>query len=171
MPVFGASESALHYLSRGRGEPVLLIHGLGSCGRDWALQVPALEKRFQTIVPDLPGCGHSKPWRDRYSIQGFAKSLWALLDHLEIAAPNIVGFSLGGAVGLEMALQRPTSVPRLALINSLASYVLDDRYKWFEARFRRRSSSSAECASRRELPRHACFQSLGKARCASAHAP
>jgi pimeloyl-ACP methyl ester carboxylesterase len=135
MPVFGASESALHYLSRGRGEPVLLIHGLGSCGRDWALQVPALEKRFQTIVPDLPGCGHSKPWRDRYSIQGFAKSLWALLDHLEIAAPNIVGFSLGGAVGLEMALQRPTSVPRLALINSLASYVLDDRYKWFEARF------------------------------------
>jgi pimeloyl-ACP methyl ester carboxylesterase len=135
MPVFGGSDSKLHYLSRGRGDPVLLIHGLGSCGRDWALQVPALEKRFQTIVPDLPGCGHSQAPRGGHSIAGFAKALWALLDHLEIATPNIVGFSLGGAVGLEMALQRPTSVPRLALINSLASYRLDDRYKWFEARF------------------------------------
>jgi pimeloyl-ACP methyl ester carboxylesterase len=135
MAVFGGGESALHYLSRGRGEPVLLIHGLGSCGRDWALQVPALEKRFQTIVPDLPGCGHSEPPRGPYSIPGFARSLWALLDHLDIAKPNIVGFSMGGAVGLEMALQRPGRVPRLALINSLASYVLDDRHKWFEARF------------------------------------
>jgi len=135
MPVFGSSQSGLHYLSRGRGEAVLLIHGLGSCGRDWALQVPALEKRFQTIVPDLPGCGHSKALRGGHSIAGFARALWALLDHLEIATSNIVGFSLGGAVGLEMALQRPSSVPRLALINSLASYILDDRYKWFEARF------------------------------------
>jgi pimeloyl-ACP methyl ester carboxylesterase len=135
MPVFGGSQSGLHYLSRGRGEAVLLIHGLGSCGRDWALQVPALEKRFQTIVPDLPGCGHSKALRGGHSIAGFARALWALLDHLEIATSNIVGFSLGGAVGLEMALQRPSSVPRLALINSLASYILDDRYKWFEARF------------------------------------
>jgi len=135
MPVFGSSQSGLHYLSRGRGQAVLLIHGLGSCGRDWALQVPALEKRFQTIVPDLPGCGHSKALRGGHSIAGFARALWALLDHLEIATSNIVGFSLGGAVGLEMALQRPSSVPRLALINSLASYILDDRYKWFEARF------------------------------------
>jgi pimeloyl-ACP methyl ester carboxylesterase len=135
MAVFGSGASSLHYLSRGRGEPVLLIHGLGSCGRDWALQVPALEKRFQTIVPDLPGCGHSQWPGGEYSVAGFARTLWALVDHLEIPATNIVGFSLGGAVALEMALQRPGCVPRLALINSLASYVLDDRYKWFEARF------------------------------------
>ncbi len=44
------------------------------------------------------------------------------MDHLQIAGPNIVGFSLGGAVALEMAAQRPSSVPRIGLINSLATY-------------------------------------------------
>jgi pimeloyl-ACP methyl ester carboxylesterase len=48
--------------------------------------------------------------------------------------PNVVGFSLGGAVALEMALQRPASVPRLVLINSLASYRIDHWRKWLEAR-------------------------------------
>ncbi|MEJ0008251.1 MAG: alpha/beta fold hydrolase [Steroidobacteraceae bacterium] len=45
-----------------------------------------------------------------------------------------VGFSLGGAVAIEMALQRPHSVPRIVLINSLASYRLNHWKKWFEAR-------------------------------------
>jgi len=63
-----------------------------------------------------------------------AEGLWALLDSLELRQPNIVGFSLGGAVALEMALQRPEAVPRLALINSLASYRIDHWTKWCKAR-------------------------------------
>ena len=134
MPIFQREGSAVHYLVRGHGEPVLLIHGLGSSGCDWALQVPALESRFQTIVPDLPGCGHSAAPSGTYSIGELADCLWDLLDHLGLGRINIVGFSLGGAVALEMALRRPDRVPRLALINSLASYALDDWHKWFEAR-------------------------------------
>src|ERR1700691_1002814 len=133
MPLFGHDNGAVHYLERGRGEPLLLIHGLGSSGADWALQVAALERRFRVIAPDLPGCGHSAAPRGERSIAGFAASLWALLDHLEAPRVNIVGFSLGGAVGLEMALQRPESVHRLALINSLATYRLDHWSKWLEA--------------------------------------
>jgi pimeloyl-ACP methyl ester carboxylesterase len=64
---------------------------------------------------------------------GFASTLWALLDQLGVSCANIVGFSLGGAVALEMALQRPLLVPRLALINTLASY-RDDWRKWTFAR-------------------------------------
>src|ERR1700691_5136284 len=60
--------------------------------------------------------------------------LWSLLDHLHVARVSVVGFSLGGAVALEMALQRPGSVPRLALINSLATYRIDHWRKWLEAR-------------------------------------
>lgn len=122
----------LHYLERGAGEPVLLIHGLGSSGADWALQVAALEKRFRVLVPDLPGSGHSTALSSA-SIARFAAALWALIDHLALRRVNIVGFSLGGAVGLEMALQRPRRVPRLALINSLASYRLNHWRKWLEA--------------------------------------
>jgi pimeloyl-ACP methyl ester carboxylesterase len=123
----------LHYLERGRGEPLLLIHGLGSSGADWSWQVAALESKFRVIVPDLPGSGHSPPPNGECSIEGFARSLWALCDHLGAGTVNIVGFSLGGAVSLEMALQRPESVRRLGLINSLANYHLDHWSKWLEA--------------------------------------
>jgi 3-oxoadipate enol-lactonase len=133
MPIFCETDRSIHYLERGRGEPLLLIHGLGSSGADWEMQVAALETRFRVIVPDLPGSGHSPPPTAGCSIAEFAASLWALLDHLGEARVNIAGFSLGGAVGLEMALQRPHGVRRLALINSLASYRLDHWRKWVEA--------------------------------------
>jgi 3-oxoadipate enol-lactonase len=132
MPFFSDDKLSLHYLVRGHGEPLLLIHGLGSSGADWAFQVVALEKRFRVIVPDLPGSGHSPPPRDEYTINGFAAALWSLLDHLQVSRANIIGFSLGGAVALEMAAQRPASVPRLGLINSLATYRPDDWNKWLE---------------------------------------
>jgi pimeloyl-ACP methyl ester carboxylesterase len=134
MPVFRHRCVDLHYLVRGAGEPLLLIHGLGSSGADWAFQLPALEAGFRVIVPDLPGSGHSDPPAGRYTIEGFAEGLWALLDELALSSASIVGFSLGGAVALEMALQRPGCVPRLVLINSLATYRVDHWRKWLEAR-------------------------------------
>ena len=98
MPFFRSDDLSIHYLERGRGEPLLLIHGLGCSGADWAFQVAALEHRFRIIVPDLPGSGHSQPPQHEYTIAGFANAVWKLMDHLGIANPNIVGFSLGGAV-------------------------------------------------------------------------
>jgi 3-oxoadipate enol-lactonase len=150
MPFFRNEELSIHYLVRGRGEPLLLIHGLGSSGADWAFQVAALERQFRVIVPDLPGSGHSLPPRDEYTIGGFAAALWKLMDHLQIARPNIVGFSLGGAVALEMAAQRASSVPRIGLINSLASYRPVDLRKWLE------TYVSATLVRLLGMPRAAC---------------
>ena len=110
----------------------MLIHGLGGSGADWTFQVAALEKRIQIIVPDLPGSGHRPPPRGEYTIEGFAAALWSLLDHLGVSRTNIIGFSMGGAVALEMAALRPSHVPRLGLINSLATYRPNDWHKWLE---------------------------------------
>jgi pimeloyl-ACP methyl ester carboxylesterase len=66
---------------------------------------------------------------------GFATTLWSLLDHLGVSRTNIIGFSMGGAVALEMTAQRPDSVPRLGLINSLATYRPDHWRKWLETHF------------------------------------
>jgi 3-oxoadipate enol-lactonase len=134
VPTLRLNGKSLHYTVRGRGEHLLLIHGLASSGADWAFQVRALERRFRIIVPDLPGCGHSAPIERNCTIAGFALALWSLLDHLRVSRVNIVGFSLGGAVALEMALLRPECVPRLGIINSLASYRIDHWRKWLEAR-------------------------------------
>jgi pimeloyl-ACP methyl ester carboxylesterase len=134
MPAHRQRALDIHYLVRGSGEPVLLLHGIGSSGADWAFPVPALESRFRVIVPDLPGSGHSKPCLAAYEVASIAASLWSLLDDIQVTSINIIGFSFGGAVALEMSLQRPESVPRLALINSLASYRIDHWRKWCEAR-------------------------------------
>ena len=151
MPFFRSDDLSIHYLERGRGEPLLLIHGLGCSGADWAFQVAALEHRFRIIVPDLPGSGHSRPPAHEYTIAGFANAVWKLMDHLGIANPNIVGFSLGGAVALEMASSRPTRVPRLALINSLATYQPRDLRKWLE------TYVSATLVRMLGMPRAACL--------------
>jgi 3-oxoadipate enol-lactonase len=151
MAFFRDDDLCIHYLQRGRGDPLLLIHGLGSSGADWAFQVAALEHRFRIIIPDLPGSGHSLPPRSEYTIAGFAGALWKLMDHLKIDRPNIVGFSLGGAVALEMATLRPTCVPRLGLINSLATYQPRDVRKWLE------TYVSATVVRLLGMPRAACL--------------
>jgi len=124
----------MHYLERGAGAATVLIHGLGSSGADWAFQVPVLAEFGRIIVPDLAGCGHSSRPEQPYSVAAWAAETWALLGALGVHEPNLVGFSMGGAVALEMALQRPQAVPRLALINSLATYRVDHWTKWCKAR-------------------------------------
>src|ERR1700743_1064922 len=151
MPYFRSDDLSVHYLVRGRGEPLLLIHGLGCSGADWAFQVAALEHRFRIIIPDLPGSGHSPPPLTEYPIAGFAAALWKLMDHLGIAKTNIVGYSLGGAVALEMATRRPDSVPTRGLINSLAPSRPRDLRKWLE------TSVSATLVRMLGMPRAAVF--------------
>ncbi len=116
----------------GAGDPVLLLHGLGSSGADWAFQVPPLMNSYRLILPDLPGSGQSAPPAGPFSIASIANELWRMMDAMVLPRAHIVGFSLGGAVALEMALQRPNAVDRLVLINSLPSYRVDHWKKWLE---------------------------------------
>ena len=151
MPFFRDGEQSIHYLERGSGEPVLLIHGLGCSGANWAFQVAALERHYRVIVPDLPGAGHSDPPSGAYSIEDFAASMWKLLDHLGLPYASVIGFSLGGAVALEMAASRPSCVPKLALINSLATYRPHSVRKWLETHV------SANLIRMLGMPRAACL--------------
>lgn len=111
--------------------PVLLVHGLGSGGADWAFQVEPLAQRFQVLVADLPGSGRSPP-PPRHGIADYAAQLLEGLTDAGIGRCGVLGFSLGGAVALEMALTAPERVTRLMTINSLASYRVDTAAKWVE---------------------------------------
>ena len=115
----------------GDGPTLLLIHGLGSSGDDWAFQIPSLSRQHRLIVPDLSGCGRS-PARGTASISGWAQELLEWLERRGIERTAVVGYSMGGAVALEMALQAPSRVERLATINSLPSYRVDHWRKWLE---------------------------------------
>ena len=134
MPLVSLTDFEIHYESHGAGDCcVVMIHGLGSSGADWAFQIPALSARYRLICPDLRGSGLSGKPYGPYSIAGFADDLWQLLDHLQVATCHIVGFSLGGAVALEMALRRTDRADKLVLINALPSYRIDHWRKWLEA--------------------------------------
>jgi len=132
MPFFATDDVRLHYRSIGHGESLVLIHGLGSSGEDWAFQEAPLAADFRLIIPDLRGSGRSDPGSVPWTIALFAKDLWALIDALGETRVRLLGYSLGGAVALEMALMRPQSVVRLMTINSLPSYRVDTWRKWME---------------------------------------
>lgn len=132
MPWHTLGDTRLYWREAGAGKPLLLIHGLGSSGADWAFQVPELGDGHRLILPDLRGSGRSDKPAGRYTIERFAADLWDLLDAQAAQRPHLLGFSLGGAVALEMALQRPADVDRLVLINSLPSYRVDHWKKWLE---------------------------------------
>jgi pimeloyl-ACP methyl ester carboxylesterase len=127
-----ADHPNLHLRCYGAGPPLLLIHGLGSSGDDWAFQIGPLSQHYRLVVPDLRGCGASPLGDGKVSIRGFAQDLWQMLDRLDIDQTAIAGFSMGGAVALEMALQRGQRVTRLVTINSLPSYRVDHWRKWLE---------------------------------------
>lgn len=134
MPSVEVNGASIYYECEGRGPPLLLIHGLGSSGDDWAFQREEFARHFSLILPDLRGSGRSAKPPGPYSIAQFATDLWTLLDALGVESTNILGFSLGGAVAQEMALLQPLRVQRLVLCNALANYRTDTPRKWLEAR-------------------------------------
>jgi 3-oxoadipate enol-lactonase len=133
MPTLNLPDAELYYECAGAGPPLLLIHGLGSSGADWAFQREPFARACTLILPDLRGAGRSSKPSGPYSIALFAADLWALLDALAIESVALLGFSLGGAVAIEMALLRPARVRRLIVCNTLANYRIDTWRKWFEA--------------------------------------
>src|SRR3954454_22189920 len=100
----------------GGDQPILFIHGLGGLWQNWLLNIPALMRTHRVIAPDLPGFGRSEMPAGRISIQGFARVMDALCDVLGVEAPIVVGNSMGGFIGAELARPSPPRVRRLALI-------------------------------------------------------
>lgn len=99
---------------------VVLLHGLGSSSSDWAPQIAALDGRFRILTIDLRGHGRSRPARGRLRVERMADDLDATLTALAEPAVHVVGLSLGGCVGLSLALRHPERVRSLVLVNAFA---------------------------------------------------
>lgn len=102
------------------GEPVVLLHGLGSSWEDWFLQVPALSGRYRVFAVDLPGHGRSSAPQGWPSIAGYATEFAGSLEALKLPATHVVGLSLGGLVGLQTAVEYPQRVRTLTVINGFS---------------------------------------------------
>ena len=105
----------IHYERSGSGFPLLLIHAGIADSRMWEPQVKAFAQQFDVVRPDLRGFGDSELPPEPYSMLA---DLIALLDHLEIARAHVVGCSMGGTLAIDLAVEHPERVERLALIGS-----------------------------------------------------
>jgi pimeloyl-ACP methyl ester carboxylesterase len=107
MKVFVAG--TLGYSRSGQGEPLVLLHGLGSSRSAWDATGPALAERFDVIAVDLPGFGASAPLPASIepSPAALATAVAGLLNDLGIDRPHLAGNSLGGWVAMELAKTRP----------------------------------------------------------------
>ena len=117
------SAVALHCRDQGRGEPVLLLHGLGNSGRDWEFQEPDLiAAGYRVLAPDLRGFGHSPRPPRGYRIEQFAADVRGLLAERGVERAHLVGYSMGGAVAYQLAVDEPARWISLNLISSVPSF-------------------------------------------------
>jgi len=100
-----ARNHALAFDRTGAGEPLLLVHGLGSARTTWLPLLPALSRRYDVLSVDLPGHGETPalPRTEPGVPRRLAKTVAALLDELGLERVHVMGNSLGGWVGLELA--------------------------------------------------------------------
>jgi 3-oxoadipate enol-lactonase len=116
----------LHHRLDGGGEPVVVLAGsLGSTLEMWDAQVPALVERFFVLRYDHPGHGGS-PLLDVRGVEGLAREVVALLDELGLDRVSFCGLSLGGAVGMRLALDVPERLERLVLCATSRRFATSD---------------------------------------------
>jgi len=117
MPKLSINNTFINFDVLGQGEPLLFIHGLASSSRSWKKQIPFFCKRYQVITFDIRGHGLSDRPVEPYSIELFASDAHELLRILDVAPAHVVGFSMGGMVAFQLAVDAPETVRSLVAVN------------------------------------------------------
>ena len=118
MPVLTLDGSKVAYEERGKGEPVILLHGWGSSRKQWLLNLKALAPRFRAIALDLPGFGESEESAFPYTLDGMAFFLEAFRDALRLPSFHLLGHSMGGCLSIRYTVLFPEKVRRLILVST-----------------------------------------------------
>ena len=103
------------------GRSVLLLHGKNFCAAYWQATIASLaDAGFRVIAPDQIGfCKSDKPPAYAYSFHQLAANTQALLNHLDIEKPVVIGHSMGGMLATRFALMYPDFVEQLVLVNPI----------------------------------------------------
>jgi pimeloyl-ACP methyl ester carboxylesterase len=119
MPFKKVGDIKIYYEVHGYGEPLVMISGCGADVSAWANQVPALSMKYHVITFDNRGTGRSDKPDIPYTMQMMAADVAGLLDSIGIGSAHILGYSMGGGIAQEFAINYPERT--LTLILSCAS--------------------------------------------------
>ncbi len=96
----------LHSRRQGQGPPLLLLHGLGTSSAEFDSVLPSLVTSYDVLSVDLPGQGRSRALPQRPDVAAVTDAVERELDRQGVRLPHVLGISLGGRVGLELARRR-----------------------------------------------------------------
>lgn len=127
MPLYQASQKVAvgdHFLAydrRGKGDPLVFIHGITTYGFIWKDLADHFSRSHDVITVDLMGCGNSdKPLSFRYSLNNHAQMIKKALDTLKINQCHMVCHDVGGGIGQVFAVNFPDRLIDLTLVNTVA---------------------------------------------------
>jgi pimeloyl-ACP methyl ester carboxylesterase len=109
---------SVNVIELGSGSPVVFIHGLAGSWQNWLEQLPVFAREHRVIAFDLPGFGESEMPAEKITISGYGRFVEALLDELGVSSAAVVGNSMGGFIGIELAIRFPQRVERLVLVSA-----------------------------------------------------
>jgi pimeloyl-ACP methyl ester carboxylesterase len=107
-----------HYLTRGRGKPVVLIHGFNLDSQTWAKNIDPLATRFKVYAPDLWGQGFSTRQPLDFGYDLFAEQIRLFLEALDVEKASLVGHSMGGGTSIVFAHKHREIIDKLVLLGT-----------------------------------------------------
>ena len=109
----------VYYEVYGEGRPLVLLHGaFWTISMNWGQLIPELSKTRKVIAIEMQGHGHT-PYSDRkMSFPTLASDVAGVMDYLKIDSADVAGFSMGGSVAYEFAIQHPTRLRKLVILSS-----------------------------------------------------
>jgi pimeloyl-ACP methyl ester carboxylesterase len=113
----------MYYEVHGKGKPLVLLHGAFGTAEVWARVLPTLAKSRQVIIIEQQGHGHTQDRDAPLSYERMADDTAALLRSINVRAADVFGYSMGGVVGLRLAMKHPDLVNKLAMLGSHAGSV------------------------------------------------
>ncbi|MEZ4802314.1 MAG: alpha/beta hydrolase [Gelidibacter sp.] len=109
----------VYYEVYGEGSPIILLHGaFYTIDLNWAALIPELSKNRKVIALEFQGHGHSPISDRKLSITNLANDVKGVMDYLNIDRADVAGFSMGGSVAYQFAVQNPERLKHLVIISS-----------------------------------------------------
>ncbi|KIO78878.1 alpha/beta hydrolase [Pedobacter lusitanus] len=109
----------VYYEVYGEGRPLVLLHGaFMTIDMNWGQLIPELSKTRKVIAVELQGHGHTQFSDRKLSHTTLASDVEGVMDYLKIDSADITGYSYGGSVAYQFAIQSPKRVRKLVIISS-----------------------------------------------------
>jgi pimeloyl-ACP methyl ester carboxylesterase len=113
-----ANGISMNYQIKGKGANLVLIHGAGDNLNMWYHQVPVFSKSYCVITYDIRGSGKTESPKGEYSVPLFSEDAYELIRAIKVKQAYFLGYSMGGRIALELAINHPELVEALILANS-----------------------------------------------------